>query len=173
MASPTQRTWVWVNSGSWWWTGRPGVLWFMGSQRVRHDWATELNWTGTVLCSVVTTGHIWLPNTFDIWLVWVCYQSKTSQTFCVCISHSVVFDSCDIMDCSLPGSSVHGILQARILEWVAIPFSRGSSWPRDWTRVSCIAGRLTLPSEPPLPDFKYLIRKKKNISLITFIMITC
>ena len=44
MASPTQWTWVWVNSGSWWWTGRPGVLWFMGSQRVGHDWATELNW---------------------------------------------------------------------------------------------------------------------------------
>ena len=42
MASLTRWTWVWVNSGSWWWTGRPGVLWFMGSQRVRHDW---LNWT--------------------------------------------------------------------------------------------------------------------------------
>ena len=44
MASSTQWTWVWVDSGSWWWTGRPGVLWFMGSQRVGHDWATELNW---------------------------------------------------------------------------------------------------------------------------------
>ena len=44
MASPTQWTWVWVNSRSWWWTGRPGILQFMGSQRVRHDWATELNW---------------------------------------------------------------------------------------------------------------------------------
>ena len=43
MASPTQWTWVWVGSGSWWWTGRPGVLWFMGSQRVGHDWATKLN----------------------------------------------------------------------------------------------------------------------------------
>ena len=43
MASLTQWTWVWVNSRSWWWTGRPGVLWFMGSQRVRHDWVTELN----------------------------------------------------------------------------------------------------------------------------------
>ena len=43
------------------------------------------------------------------------------------------------MDCSLPGSSVHGILQARILEWVAISFSRGSSQPRDWTRVSFLA----------------------------------
>ena len=40
-------TWVWVNSGSWWWTGRPGVLRFMGSQRVGHDWATEMNWTDT------------------------------------------------------------------------------------------------------------------------------
>ena len=45
MASQTRWTWVWVGSGSWWWTGRPGVLRFMGSQRVRHDWATELNWT--------------------------------------------------------------------------------------------------------------------------------
>ena len=45
MASLTQWTWVWVNSGSWWWTGRPGVLQSMVSQRVGHDWATELNWT--------------------------------------------------------------------------------------------------------------------------------
>ena len=45
MVSPTRWTWVWVNSGSWWWTGRPGVLRFMGSQRGRRDWATELNWT--------------------------------------------------------------------------------------------------------------------------------
>ena len=45
MASPTQWTWVWVNSGSWWWTGRPSVLWFMGSQRVGHNWETELKWT--------------------------------------------------------------------------------------------------------------------------------
>ena len=44
MATLTRWTWVWVNSGSWWWTGRPGVLRFMGSQRVEHNWATELNW---------------------------------------------------------------------------------------------------------------------------------
>ena len=44
MASPTQWTWVWVNSRSWWWTGRPGVLQLMGSQRVGHDWVTELDW---------------------------------------------------------------------------------------------------------------------------------
>ena len=46
MASPTWWTWVWVNSGSWWWTGSPGVLWFRGLQRVGHNWVTELtNWT--------------------------------------------------------------------------------------------------------------------------------
>ena len=44
MASPTQWAWVWVSSGNWWWTGRPGVLQSMGSQRVRHDWMMELNW---------------------------------------------------------------------------------------------------------------------------------
>ena len=45
MASLTLWTWVWVNSGSWWWTGRPGVQRFMGLQKVGHDWVTELNWT--------------------------------------------------------------------------------------------------------------------------------
>ena len=60
---------------------------------------------------------------------------------CVCV---LVAQSCPIpcnpMDCTPPGSSVHGILQARVLEWVAIPFCRGSSRPRNWTWVSCIAG---------------------------------
>ena len=46
MASPTQRTWVWVSSRSWWWTGKPGVLRSKGLQRIRHDWVTELNWRG-------------------------------------------------------------------------------------------------------------------------------
>ena len=53
----------------------------------------------------------------------------------------IVSNSCNPMDCSLPGSSVHGILQARILEWVAISFSRESSQPRNQTQVSCIASR--------------------------------
>ena len=52
-----------------------------------------------------------------------------------------------LLDCSLSGSSVYGILQARMLEWVAIPFSRGSSQPRDWTWVSCIAGRFWATGE--------------------------
>ena len=45
MTSRTRWAWAWVNSGSWWWTGRPGMLRFMESQTVGHDWATELNWT--------------------------------------------------------------------------------------------------------------------------------
>ena len=94
-----------VNSGSWWWTGRPGVLRFMGSQRVRHDWVTDLIWSEYV---PLTQLSLTLYN---------------------------------LMDCGPSGSSVHGISQTRILEWVAISFTRGSSWPRGWTWVSCIAGR--------------------------------
>ena len=54
MASLTQWTWVWVNSGSWWWTGLPGVLRFMGSQRVEHDWATDLIWSDTILLFIAS-----------------------------------------------------------------------------------------------------------------------
>ena len=57
----------------------------------------------------------------------------------VCVSRSVMSDSVTPLDCSPPGSSVHGILQARILEWVAMPSSRGSSGPRDGTCVSCVS----------------------------------
>ena len=62
----------------------------------------------------------------------------------ICGVDGLVTKSCltlwDPVDCSPPGSSLHWIFQARILEWVAIPYSRGSSWPRDWTCVSCLAG---------------------------------
>ena len=61
MSSPTKWTWVWVDSGSWWQTGRPGMLWFMGLQRVIHNWATELNWTDLkeVLCWWKDTNCLW------------------------------------------------------------------------------------------------------------------
>ena len=61
------------------------------------------------------------------WTKWI-MQAKSLQS-CLTL--------CDLMDCSPSGSSVHGILQARILEWVAVSSSRGSSWPGDWTRVPC------------------------------------
>ena len=67
MASLTRWTWVWVNSGSWCWTGRPGVLRFMGSQRVGHDWGTELNWT--------EGKRIWLPLDFKF---------KTTDVYKMC-----------------------------------------------------------------------------------------
>ena len=68
MASLTQWTWVWVDSRSWWWTGRPGVLQFMGSQRVRHDWVTELN--GTEQLPVVDTPFKRLSWDWPVLISW-------------------------------------------------------------------------------------------------------
>ena len=75
--------------------------------------------------------------------VCVCVRERARA----CISHSAL-TVCSPMDCSPPGFSAHGILQARILEWVAIAFSSGSSEPRDQTQVSHVAAD-SLPSEPP------------------------
>ena len=61
MASSTQWTWILVYSGSCWWTAMPGVLWFMGSQRVVHDWVTELNWIFIENC------FLFLPFSFFVW----------------------------------------------------------------------------------------------------------
>ena len=69
-----------------------------------------------------------------------CYMFLLKRVY-VCISCSVVCTLSNSMDCSLPGSSVHGILQVRILEWVAIAFSKGPSRSRDWNWVSWTAGR--------------------------------
>ena len=99
MASLTRWTCVWVNSRSLWWTGRPGVLRLMRSQRVGHD----SDWTG-----------------------WCSELLQSCQLFV------------DPMVCSPPASSVHGILQAGLLEWVAMPSSRGWSQPRDRTWVSYV-----------------------------------
>ena len=82
----------------------------------------------------------WTP-----WLWTSSLQSCDRISFCYYISCLTL---CDPMDCSLPGSSVHGILQARILEWVAISFSKGSSWHRDGTRSPALQAD-PLPSEPP------------------------
>ena len=93
------------------------------------------------LCILITS--IFISRTLKVkrqvleseWKQWV----SVAQS-CLTISNPT--------DCSPPGSSVHRIFQTVILEWVAISFFRGSSWPRDWTWVSCIVGRI-LPSEPP------------------------
>ena len=78
------------------------------------------------------------PSSWYLHLLLVC----VCVCVCVCVwVAQACLTLCDPMNCSLPGFPVHGILQARILEWTAIPFSRGSSRPRDRTLVSCIAGR--------------------------------
>ena len=82
-------------------------------------------------CTPGSVLNTFSPVTLWILVTTVCWSSQP-------LSHSQLF--CHPTDCSPPGSSVRGILQARILEWVAIPFSRGASWPRDRTCISCIAG---------------------------------
>ena len=79
MASSTWWTWVLVSSGSWWWTEKPGVLRSMGSQRVRHDWATELNW----------------------------YMQKSAPNVCIRSVTQSCPTLCDPMDCSTLGFPVH------------------------------------------------------------------
>ena len=78
MALPTQWTWVWVDSGNWWWTGRPGVLQFMRSQSVGHNWATELHWTDSgmgrqvlnnwIVAFASTCPGITFSDFLEIWL---------------------------------------------------------------------------------------------------------
>ena len=75
---------------------------------------------------------------------------------CICLAAQSCLTLCDPMDCSPPCSSVHGILQARILEWIAMPFSRGSFWPKDWTQVFCVAGRFITICAIVLPPLKLL-----------------
>ena len=124
----------------------------------------RLNWGKTDLETVP------VPSSDDNWgnsivHVWVCVYVYECVYMCVCTycntdictsqrkSESEVtqlcLTLCNPMDCSLPGSSIHGIFQARILEWVAISFSRRSSQPRDWTQVSRIEGGHALPFALP------------------------
>ena len=77
---------------------------------------------------------------------------------------------CDPMDCNLPGSSVHGILQARILEWVAMSFSRGSSQPRDWIHVFYIAGGFFTTEPPGKPKRVLELTNHRTTTSILYIL---
>ena len=104
-------------SGAWISVLRPDVsweIWFM-SDCSRQNNAPRKD------------AHVQIPGACECHVTWLC---------CVCLVTQLCLTACDSMDYSLPGSSIHGILQARTLEWVAMPFSRGSSQPRDWTQVS-------------------------------------
>ena len=77
MASLTQWTWVWVSSGCWWWTGRPGILQSLGLQRVGHDWVTELNWT--IVIHTVKGFGIVNKAEIDVFLELSCFFSDPSD----------------------------------------------------------------------------------------------
>ena len=105
--------------------------------------------------TVLITKVISLPEELADYFLWVWSLfdvDGTGQVWCrEQRSHAPSLQSCPTLQphaCGPRGSSVRGVLQARILEWVAILFSRGSPWPRDWTQVSCIAGRF-FNTEPP------------------------
>ena len=106
----------------------------MGSQRVRHDWVTELNWS-----QCQTSSWWWLRP-----LLILCYNPERVRELFAQSCPAV----CDPMDSSPPGSSVHGILQARILEWVSMPFSREFSQHRDQT-PDFLHCRQVLTTKPP------------------------
>ena len=91
-------------------------------------------------CTAKYTYSFQVPFHYSYYKTWDISNSTLCGLLTVLVAQSCP-TLCNPMGCSPPGSSVHGVLQARILEWVAIPFSRRSSQSRDWTWVSCIAGR--------------------------------
>ena len=131
------------------WTEEPGRLQSMGSLGVGHDWATSLS-----LFTFMHWRRKWQPTP-----VFLAGESQGRGSLVGCrpwgrrVGHDwsdlaaavlvaqFCWTLCDPTDCGPPGSSVRGILHATILEWIAIPFSRGSSQSRNRTWVSCIAGR--------------------------------
>ena len=125
------------------WTEKPGGLQSKGWKRVRRDWAIELEHSTTFKLTM------WVP----------------AITFQSCLT------LCNPVDFSQPGSSDHGILQARILGWVAIPFFRRSSWPRDQTHVSCgfRATSRFFTTEPPGKPLSRLYQPIKNKQLNTIL----
>ena len=130
------------------------------------------------------------PSVADIWhFIQNLFQEFISLSFvscivcvCVCVCVCVwvlAVQLCptlwDPMDCNLPASSVHGILQARILEWVAIPFFRGSSRPRDQTWVSCTAGRSYTANFllKPFPGFSFPRRVNQSLLCVLYVYSNC
>ena len=141
MTSLTQWTWVWVNSGSWWWTGRPRVLQSTGTQRVGHNWATELNWTEVLFQTNITRPQTSLlkavlKEKFHLKGKWSKMEGLGEREGWW--AQEAVFGWQQINGGSVgqnspanpPGSPIPGILQARTLEWVAISFS--SAWKEKW-----------------------------------------
>ena len=109
------------------------VLDFSGKAHILSPWRMIV--AVDARCSLSSWDH------FPLLLISLYYYYFFIINECSVLVALLCLALCDATDCSVPNSSVHGILQAKILEWVAIPFSRGSSWARDQKWVSCIAGR--------------------------------
>ena len=115
----------------------PYSLWNLYSDQL-HFPGEKLSEKLTAICSMSHARKGWsgyLAGSHTAWCQWYALKESESEVAQSCPT------LCDPVGCSLPGSSLHGILQARILEWVAISYSRGSSRPRDRIQVSRIAGR--------------------------------
>ena len=152
-----QRAHIWINSPCLSTHGTLGIL--------NLNFYFRLKWLMSILMSLsealsssrtgIVSDNLYYMN----WVLHVCVSE------CVCVRP--VTQSCPILcdpiNCSLPGSSIRGILLARILEWVAISFSRGSSWPRDQTHISCIPCWQADSLPPALPGFYHW--KSKLLSL--------
>ena len=138
-----------------------------GNQKIRGTWLETTNleeriWRKTTNKNIQSLGSTpsFAPTSLATFSIYYGtrrpgYLVTEQQTFftgvCVCSVAQLCPALCDSMGCSPPGSSVHGISQTRILEWVASSFSRGSSWPRDRIFISCIAGGFfttQLPGKP-------------------------
>ena len=155
MASVQETRWDWKIFGNlgWWGGERPHTNSVVGFNaqlftiKKKYNWFTVLCFRCAVKWFSYTHIHILFQILFHYRLLqdterrYLCRRALllTISYVCVLVTQACL-TLCDSMDCSPPGSSIHGILQARILEWVAIPFSRGSSPPRDWTLVSSTAG---------------------------------
>ena len=115
--------------------------WLMTGRSAQHAkvlccWKTGPTSQRTLISLKLLIVDSWVTMYFLIFLFPSIYN------ICCCLVAKACLTLCSLMDCSLPGSSVHGISQARILEWVAFSFTMESSRSRDWTGISCTAGRI-------------------------------
>ena len=128
-----------------------------------HFWAycSAFKWLSFMLLTLACVGQLYCWLHVVVRLKWgkEVKWSESCSLLCLIL--------CDPMDCSPPGSSVHGIFQTGILEWVAIPFSRGSSQPRDWPQFSCIAGRFFTiwATREALNEARSIQKVKSNIQI--------
>ena len=144
-------------SGRGWATKTAGNIPFLSFSHMPMSW-WNLHLV-TVQRNPLIKRHPCLPKTLNQVVSYYHFHFHSCLCVCVCAkSLQSCPTPCDSMDCSLPGSSVHGILQARILEWVAVTSPRGSSWPRDQTHISCLSciGRRGLTTSTTWVVLSYL-----------------